>query len=232
MSSADSIIVLDIDGTLTDSIRPHQVAFEEAMRFFAFPNLSTEWAAYKHHSDTGIFREAWEKADFPGQPDLRNLEENYKTAYDSAILDFPVSQIPGASQFVATMRSSWNIVFATGSLRHGAIHKLSVLGIAPTDFVLVTASEFHTREELVHHAVLRGCAEAGINTPRRVVSIGDGIWDLKTARNLGYEFIGIGQGAKAEQLLVSGAPVYTDFNALLADRDSIFSAGYTDEKRS
>ena len=43
MSSADSIIVLDIDGTLTDSVRPHQIAFEQALRSFPFPALSTDW---------------------------------------------------------------------------------------------------------------------------------------------------------------------------------------------
>ncbi|MFT4191315.1 MAG: HAD hydrolase-like protein [Comamonas sp.] len=224
MSSVDSIIVLDIDGTVTDSVRPHQIAFEKAIQSFDFPELSTEWGKYKHHSDSGILREAWEKARFPGQPDLLKLEKNYKIAYDGVKESFSIKEIAGARTFIARMQGAWNIVFATGSLRYGAEHKLSILGLDVNDLILVTASEFSTREELVREAVLQGCAQAKIKSPRRVISIGDGVWDLKTAQNLGYEFVGMGQGTKAAQLSALNAPVYADFDALLADPESIFAA--------
>ncbi|WP_342754542.1 HAD family hydrolase [Pantoea sp. MBD-2R] len=223
MASIDSIIVLDIDGTLTDSVPAHQHAFEQALRFFPFQALSTDWGRYTHHSDSGIFYEAWQKANFVGEPDLATLEEAYLKAYPQALKRYPVSAIPGAAEFIATLSESWGIVFATGSLRSGALHKLGVLGIDADEVVLVTSSEFASREELVKQAVGQGCRKFGIKAPRRVVSIGDGIWDLKTANNLGYEFLGIGEGEKAAHLSASGAEVYPDFIALLKDRQ-LFSS--------
>lgn len=43
-----------------------------------------------------------------------------------------------------------------------------------------------------------------------------GLWDLKTARNLGLQFLGIGFGKKAEQLREAGATVHKDFSPDLA----------------
>lgn len=37
------IAVFDIDGTLTDSVALHQVAFLEAVASFVFPHLDTDW---------------------------------------------------------------------------------------------------------------------------------------------------------------------------------------------
>jgi phosphoglycolate phosphatase-like HAD superfamily hydrolase len=74
----------------------------------------------------------------------------------------------------------------------------------------VSASEFQTREAIVGKAVALACEAARQSTVGRVVSIGDGIWDLKTARNFGYEFVGIGSMEKAAALEELGAIVYRD----------------------
>jgi phosphoglycolate phosphatase-like HAD superfamily hydrolase len=102
-------------------------------------------------------------------------------------------------------------VFATGSLRHGALRKLAAIGVDGNASVLVTASEFVTREDIVSQAIEQGKARYGVKCVERIVSFGDGLWDLKTARTLGYEFIGIGDGEKARRLVEAGAPVFRDF---------------------
>ena len=94
-----------------------------------------------------------------------------------------------------------------------------MLGLAAEDYVVVTASEFCTREDLVENAVSRGCAGHGVGRPAQVLSIGDGIWDLKTALHLGYDFLGIGTGPKADQMRDLKAVVYDDFVALAASHD-------------
>lgn len=80
-----SIVVFDIDGSLTDSVAPHQVAFEAALCSYPFPALRTEWASYKHHSDSAIFREAWEEAQFDGNPGMKGIEARFRSAFDEAI---------------------------------------------------------------------------------------------------------------------------------------------------
>jgi len=51
----------------------------------------------------------------------------------------------------------------------------------------------------------------------RVISIGDGLWDLETARRLGYDFVGIGSGDKEAALTQAGAQVFPDFRGLMPD---------------
>ena len=54
----------------------------------------------------------------------------------------------------------------------------------------------------------------------RVVSIGDGVWDVQTAIELDVPFVGIGIGARADQLRLAGAsivlPDYSDVDAFMA----------------
>lgn len=208
-----SIAVFDIDGTLTNSVRPHQIAFEAALRSFNFPALRTQWDTYKDHSDSAIFREAWEEAGLSSELALEALEARYLAEYNAAVLTHSVTEIPGASAFLRRLEQSpdWRVVFATGSLREGAKRKLEVVGVDPSAAVVITASEFQTREDIVSTAVRAAKLRFSVPHPARVVSVGDGIWDLKTAQNLGYEFIGIALGAKAEALGTNGSLVVGNF---------------------
>jgi len=217
--SNKSVIVLDIDGTLTDSVGQHQAAFKQAISSFPFENLDTNWGGYRHHTDTGIFTEAWARGGMKDVPPFGELESRYEQAYDAVTRQSQVTEIDGARKFLDTVSDQWIVVFATGSLAYGARHKLSVLGVSAADHVVVTASEYHTREELVEKAVQRGCDLHDVSQPQKVLSIGDGIWDLKTAEHLGYDFLGIGTGPKADQLRDLAAVVYDDFVALAASRD-------------
>jgi phosphoglycolate phosphatase-like HAD superfamily hydrolase len=215
--SKNSIVVFDIDGTLTDSVAQHQKAFEKTLRSFAFPALRTNWASYRHHSDSGIFEEAWQEAGWPQTPDRAGLEERFRHEFDAVFQSAPISPISGAAEFLASLsQTHWVPVFATGSLRHGANRKLQCLDVPFEEDMLVTASEYSTREEIVSNAILRAKDKYRITSPERIVSIGDGIWDLKTARNLGLEFLGIGFGEKAEQLHAAGAKVHAGFAEGLA----------------
>jgi phosphoglycolate phosphatase-like HAD superfamily hydrolase len=47
----------------------------------------------------------------------------------------------------------------------------------------------------------------------RFIYIGDGIWDIRASQNLGYSFIGIASGNKADVLFQAGAErVFPNFN--------------------
>lgn len=206
-----SIAVFDIDGTLTDSVALHQRAFKSSMRRFDFPALNTDWSSYRHHSDTGIFEEAWLSGGMAGSADFVRLETLFAADFDRELLGTPIAEIAGARGFVEGLRAEgWLPVFATGSLRHGAIAKLAALGVDYDRDLLVTASEFRTREDIVGAAIARGREKHGL-APERIVSIGDGLWDFHTAKALDLEFVGIGAGPKADALRALGARVFNDF---------------------
>ena len=97
--SERSVIVLDIDGTLTDSVGQHQAAFKRALRSFPFDNLDTDWGGYRHHTDSGIFAEAWARGGMRGSPPFDDLESRYAQAYDAVAsrTRLPKSMAPGNS---------------------------------------------------------------------------------------------------------------------------------------
>ena len=218
-----NIIVFDIDGTLTDSVQVHQSSLETALESFNFPALRTDWGSYRHHSDSAIFSEAWEEAGFKGKADIKCLELAFATAYDHERRQISLQEVAGVHDFMSWLNATtWTRVFATGSLRHGAMDKLSAIGIDGNAEVLVTASELETREDIVFRAVEEGCRRNGADIPSRVISIGDGTWDMKTAHNLGYEFIGIDFMRNKKIFSDLGVPVFRNFRDIMKNGLKLF----------
>jgi phosphoglycolate phosphatase-like HAD superfamily hydrolase len=111
-----------------------------------------------------------------------------------------------------------------GGLRKMSRRKLTAIGVKFAEDLLMTASEYVTREELVVQAIEAARIHYAF-TPGRVVSIGDGIWDLKTAAALGLHFLGVGTGPKAEILASAGATVVSDFRDRAAATASLQQCG-------
>jgi phosphoglycolate phosphatase-like HAD superfamily hydrolase len=211
------IYIFDIDGTLTDSVAAHQRCFGAAFRATGMHDVDDNWSGYRHHTDSGIFREAFARAH--GRAPQAGEEARFVDALvrewrqDAA----PIREITGAAHFLQRLAETGQIRFAmaTGSYRPLALSKLASAGIACPDELLVTASEFDTREDIVAAAIAAasgGCDAARIGS---VVSFGDGLWDFHTARNLRLQFVGLGEGARADLLRGAGARVVVpDFSHL------------------
>src|SRR5262245_37843141 len=61
------------------------------------------------------------------------------------------------------------------------------------------------RESIVSAAVSRSRSHYGRENFDRIVSVGDGVWDVRTAARLGLAFVGVGSGERAEMLSEAGA---------------------------
>lgn len=211
------IYIFDIDGTLTDSVAAHQRCFSAAFRALGMLDVDENWSGYRHHTDSGIFREAFARAHG------RDAAEADEARFVSALVEewerVPdrVQEIAGATDFMARLAGAGRVrfAFATGSYRALAQAKLAAAGIACPERLLVTASEFGTREEIVGAAIAAASAGGQAAQIASVVSFGDGLWDWHTARNLRLQFVGVAVGAKAEQLRAAGAAtVVPDFHHL------------------
>jgi phosphoglycolate phosphatase-like HAD superfamily hydrolase len=107
----------------------------------------------------------------------------------------PVKAMDGANKFITslTKREKYAFAFATGSLLQPALHKLRQAGIWHEKTLIASSNNYYTREEIVTDAIERAKMYYNTTEFERIISIGDGIWDLKTAQNLGIHFIGVGQ---------------------------------------
>lgn len=188
------IVVLDIDGTLTDSVALHQEAFGAAMQALALPSLNTDWASYPSHTDTGIFNhalaehgrqaDAAARAAFADDVSRRFLHQLRNTA---------IAPIAGAAAFLTALQASeWAVVFATGGVRGVSLAKLDALNTAYDASMVLTASEYSDRRELVAAAIRLAAERSSLAADAPIVSVGDGRWDLEVAQSLGIGFLGIG----------------------------------------
>ncbi|OMG70870.1 HAD family hydrolase [Burkholderia ubonensis] len=210
---AERILVLDIDGTLTDSVAMHQSAFLAAMLALKLPALDTDWGRYPHHTDTGILAHAlssngWRPMSASA---VASFEQDVDRHFVDALSRQALREIRGAGAFVReAMASGWGVVFATGGVRRVSERKLRAVGIPFDDDLLVTASEYPSRTDLVAAAVERARRHYRIESACRTVSVGDGRWDLDVAQHLGLEFVGVGTPPKADVLTARGALVFPD----------------------
>jgi len=197
-----NLIVFDIDDTLTKSEYQHQLAYVNTMKEFGITEINKNWSEYKHHTDSYILKKNYEN----------NLTDKFEFSF---ITDFEcrmteiilslknVSEIKGARNFIEylTNKTDYAISFATGSLLKPAFVKLNQAGINHNEELVVGANEIYEREGIVKEAIERAKRFHKVKSFENIISIGDGIWDLKTAKNLGIHFIGIGMKN------------YTDFKA-------------------
>ncbi|KAF1042738.1 MAG: hypothetical protein GAK35_02548 [Herbaspirillum frisingense] len=220
-SAKTSILVLDIDGTLTDSVALHQEAFLGAMQALGLSRLDANWGAYPQHTDTGIFAEAIARdAAQSKRHEVTAFEADLASRFAALLRNRRIEEIPGARAFVeAANASEWGVVFATGGIRGVSGDKLRAIGIDVDDELLLTASEWANRTELVAAAIARAKTYYGIAAPCTVLSIGDGRWDWDVARRLDIRFLGVGRSASAGVLEGLGArvmPDWTDAMSVLA----------------
>ena len=188
-----NLIVFDIDDTLTKSEYQHQLAYVNTMKEFGITEINQNWNEYKHHTDSFILKENYEnnlheKFDF-------SFIEKFENRMTELILSLKkVSEIKGAKNIIEffAIKTDYAISFATGSLLKPAYVKLNQSEIKYNDKLVVGSNGIYEREGIVEKAIERAKDFHQVKSFSNIISVGDGIWDLKTARNLGLHFIGIG----------------------------------------
>jgi phosphoglycolate phosphatase-like HAD superfamily hydrolase len=207
------LVVFDIDGTLTDTVMLHQAALLATIQSSGFPELTTDWSGYRHHTDSAISVEAWERVGWgePGEVDRQSFCARFEREFERLRTTCPIQAVPGTVTFVGLLRDAgWSVTFATGGLREPSRIKLREAGITFNEGLLVTASDYLTRDEIVS-AAIRSAKASGAHKASTPISVGDGLWDLLTAKKLGLGFLGVGTGPKAQLLIERGAMVLSDF---------------------
>lgn len=187
-----NLIVFDIDDTLTKSEDQHQTAFVEAMISFGITNINKDWKSYKNMTDSYILKKNYER-NFNKEFDF-SLMPPFEEKMTKHLLTLPKTvEIKGAGAIVNFFmkETDYAICFATGSLLEPALIKLQQAQINFIPDVVETASSFYTREEIVTSAINKAKSYFNVDKFETIISVGDGIWDLRTAKNLRLHFLGI-----------------------------------------
>ncbi|HKS05932.1 MAG TPA: HAD family hydrolase [Gemmatimonadaceae bacterium] len=206
--SLTKLVVFDIDGTLLDNLEQEDACYSRALREgLGLREFSQDWASYHDVSDQGIAVEAYER-EFGTTPSTAVIERTidvFVDGLDRAHAVTPVRAVRGAAELLfALRREGWCYAFATGAWRRAAEFKLRAAGLPVDGVVKATSEDGPARSSIVRAAIARAEREIGGSFPR-IVSVGDAIWDVETARALALPFVGVGRGARADKLRDAGA---------------------------
>jgi phosphoglycolate phosphatase-like HAD superfamily hydrolase len=224
------LAIFDVDGTLLDNMETEDACYSAALReVLELPSLDTDWTHYEHVSDAAIAVEAYRRhhgsAPSAAQLDatmarfVRLLAEAHDTG--SGVIR-PTNGTP--QLFDALARHGWAVAIATGAWRRASELKMSAGGLRYAGVPMATSEDGPARASIVSAARVRAERLHGVERFDRVVSIGDGLWDVLAARDLGLPFVGIGSGPRANALRAAGVGVvledYTDIGATVAALES------------
>jgi phosphoglycolate phosphatase-like HAD superfamily hydrolase len=189
------LVIFDIDGTLVDSTAVHHAALTTALLGIGLDPRSKPWSAFRHYTDSGVLDELYRDVRGVGATaaELARLDTAMHHEFASAALGRPVAEIAGARRLLKELDEAGVLFgFATGSMRGAAALKLLTLGLDPQAQILVTASEYLSREDIVRQVLAEGDRRLGCSF--NAVLLGDGLWDERVAQSLNMALVGVETG--------------------------------------
>jgi phosphoglycolate phosphatase-like HAD superfamily hydrolase len=221
-----NLVIFDIDGTLTETNAVDEICFVQAFAdAHAITQINTNWTEYRWVTDSGIMLEIFHERFGQGPTDCEL--SNYKSrlakllethwAKDSSLF----AEISGASHALTQLNqdAAWAVALATGCWRVSAELKLRAADIHAEHLPAAFAEDGPSRESILQTAVARAQQSFGQSRFEKIVSVGDALWDVRAASNLGIAFIGVGKGELGLKLRQGGATHvledYADYGQLI-----------------
>jgi phosphoglycolate phosphatase-like HAD superfamily hydrolase len=199
-----NLVMLDIDGTLTQSFELDGKVFAIAIaEVFGSQKNDLDLNGYVNVTSLGVTMEelqrilgrtpTGEEIQAVKRRVLHHLERMHK---ESAAV---FSEVPGASLFLMQLRKldGVGIAIGTGAWHSEALFKLRASILNVDGIPMATSDDDQNRRRIMEIAARRAREFYGCSRFKRVVYLGDGPWDLQASRSLGYAFIGIGPRVQA-----------------------------------
>jgi len=204
------LVIFDIDGTLVDSEHQHHESIEYAFKKMNCLTIDRNWFGYDHVTDHHIFSVVFEKNN--GRPATPQDIKDFESHALEKIQELPdMTEIAGAANFVQKVWDAdhWDLAFATGSLYRTALKKLGDPGIKFKPSIVIASNEIESREGLIHAAEESAKRLFQVSTYDKILSCGDALWDVRTAKNLNIPLLGVGLEHK-EKLMKEGIKHHID----------------------
>jgi phosphoglycolate phosphatase-like HAD superfamily hydrolase len=224
------LVVFDIDGTLTNTnLEDGECYWRAICEVLGLSSEQPEWSGFRHVTDVGIASELCERhlRRELTSIDIEAFGRRLATLLEVALVDKDprTYQIPGSAEILSILAKSFDfaLALATGGLRASAELKLRRADLLNASVPIASSNDAVSREEIIRIAARRA-AEKYATQFAKFTYVGDGVWDAKAARDLGWRFIGIGSGEQADRLRQAGARIVVPdylpaegFLGLLAD---------------
>lgn len=184
-------IVFDVDGTLVKSLDFDSEIFVRAVRdCLGNIRIRRDWSRYRYVTDVGVLTEILEDNGlYPDQDTIHHVRERVTELLREHLADRPCAATEGVRELLDRLRHDPNCVIGitTGGWRQSAYAKLRAAGLDVKGIPLVSADAHFDRV-----MILSMCRDALPSDVDQVTYVGDGLRDEAAARQLGWDFIGIG----------------------------------------
>ena len=184
-------IILDIDGTLIDSMSVDTELYVSSVREILGPVSLRALSDYDHVTDSGILGQILHDNGYAADPritaSVRSLYIEGLSKHVRAAGSLP--PIDGAVRFFDRIRRSRDtyVAIATGGWRDSALLKLASAGFETEGIPLATSDESPRRVEIMRFALQQ--ARGDVDS---VTYFGDAEWDRRACRELGWDFVAVG----------------------------------------
>lgn len=219
-----NLVVFDVDDTLTRTMAVDTRCFVQTVSDLLRVDLQDmSWDDFPDVTDTAILNVIYERrrGRLPTETEVRRFIDYFLTlltehhAADAS--NFQAVEGTGTLLAALGARNDWTVALATGAWKRTAEFKLQMAGIYDELLPLATSDDHHTRAGIFNKAVTLAEQATGVAGYHRIVSVGDGPWDVSTARQLGIPFIGIGEGARLQEIgAPSGVSDYRDIDRFVS----------------
>ncbi len=224
------LAIFDVDGTLTGTLAIDADCFVRAFADeFDISGIDTDWSGYDHYTDSGIadqiFREKLGRE--ASLEELQQLVVRFLFLLGKAAEDRPdlFREVPGAESAFSRMRkeADWKVAIATGCWLESAFFKLDRAHIRYRDVPIASADDSMVREKIARLALRRARAFYKVRHFKKIVYVGDGVWDVKMAAKLDFSFLGVGDEERKDLLHRTGGrhfiPDFSDYDLFLKKLD-------------
>lgn len=205
------LAMFDIDGTLTQSYLVDGACFVRALDdVFGFREICDDWSVYPHCTDSGILAVIFQerRGRPPTSDEIAAFQSQLVSLLATAALESPIRPVDGAREMLELLSESpdWAVALASGAWETSARLKMASANLCFSHLPAAFADNAMQREAIMQASLERALKLHGRETFDAVVYVGDGIWDARACRALGWPFIGIASdAAKAARLLGEGA---------------------------
>ena len=201
------LIAFDLDGTLADSEAFDGELYVDAVHTVLGVEIEADWSRFRHRTDSGILNEIIDRSRLNANRSSVHLAVG--RVFTDLVAAYVASrgglipEIPGASTFVRQLlrHTGVCVAVATGGWKETAAIKLSAIGLDPRQVPIASSSDAVSKVEIMRIAERRALPSGGA---KRRTYFGDSPYDKEASRNLGYDFIAIGERVKHR-------PRYSDF---------------------
>ncbi len=214
-----NLAVFDIDGTLLRSVELDDTCFVRALaEVLGIEGVASDWTRYQHPTDSGLTREIVRRhaGRDPTDEEIELVCQRCCQLLRRVVLRSrsAIREVAGAARLLSRLRhdGEWRAAIASGSWQATAQIKLQAAGIDADGLPAAFADDSHERSKILSLAIQRAGQQYEVGGFRKVVYVGDGVWDVAAARQQGVAFLGLGVGSGTESLAKAGATgILSDF---------------------